>query len=100
MLDNIIQLQRTNELLERIALALEAAVGPALIPAAGRYRLRGPEAIKTYGNNDRLWLKENFSSVVHEQGLAPAREQELLDQALREFDQSVEDEAMDEEEPS
>ena|SRR6266566_848254 len=94
-----IELHRTNELLERIATALERAVGPGLAADHGRVKKRGPDSIKTYGNNERLWLRENFQNLVHEQGLAPAREQELLNQAMKEYDQELEDEAVGEEEP-
>ena len=94
LLDLQIDLHRTNELLERIAKALEAAVGPALLPASdGKFRKRGPEAIRTYGNNERLWLKDNFTNLIREKGYAPADEQALLDEAMQEFDQTVEDQA-------
>jgi hypothetical protein len=94
MLDFPIQLARTNELLERIANALERAVGPGLIPASGKYLKRGPEAIVNYGNQERSWLKENAMNLLSERGLAPALEQEILDEALAEYDQSVENQAL------
>ena len=96
MLDFTIQLTRTNELLERIAVALERAVGPGIIPDApyGKGKKRGPEAIINYGNQERSWLKEQARGLLHEKGLAPALEQELLDAALLEYDQSVENQAM------
>lgn len=93
LLDFQLDLHRTNELLERIAKALEAAVGPALLPVGGKFRKRGPEAIRTYGNNERLWLKDNFTNLIREKGYAPADEQALLDEAMGEFDQTVEDQA-------
>jgi hypothetical protein len=94
MLDFTIQLTRTNELLERIANALERAAGPGLIPLDGKYKKRGPESIVSYGNQERSWLKEQAQGVIREKGLAPALEQELLDEALMEYDQSVENQAL------
>ena len=94
MLDFTIQLSRTNELLERIANALERAVGPGLIPLDGKYKKRGPDSIVNYGNQERSWLKENTTNLLRERGLAPAEEQELLDAALAEYDQSVENQAL------
>jgi hypothetical protein len=93
-----VELHRTNELLERIASALERAVGPdprAIGPVEYAHRKRGPEAISNYGNDERLWLKDNATNLVRERGLAPALEQELLDQTLKEYDQSVENQALD-----
>lgn len=95
MFDFNIQLAQTNELLTRIANALEAAVGPALIPPEGKFYKRGPEAIKNYGTDEKIWLRENFTNLVHQQGRAPAQEQEMLDQAMAEYDQMVEDEALE-----
>ena len=92
-----VELHRTNELLERIAGALERAVGPALPGSDPSFKKRGPGSIKRYGDTDRLWLRENFQNLVHQKGLAPAQEQELLDQALAEYDEAVEAEAMGEE---
>jgi len=95
MFDLTVQLGRTNELLERIANALERAVGSGFIPPDGTYKKRGPEAIVGYGNTERSWLKENATNLIREKGLAPAQEQELLDQTLLEYDQSVENQALD-----
>jgi hypothetical protein len=95
-----VELHRTNELLERIAYALERAVGPdpkLIGPAEFHGRKRGPEAISNYGNNEKLWLKDNFINLSREKGLAPALEQELLDQAMKEYDQGVENQALGEE---
>lgn len=92
---NLLDLHRTNELLERIANALEKAVGPALIPPDGKLHKRGPEAITNYGNNERAWIKENATNLIQSKGLAPAEEQELLDQAMTEYDQGVESQALD-----
>ena len=97
MLDLHVQLHRTNELLERIAVALERAVGPAYPGGEPGYKKRGREAILNYGDTNKLWLRENFQNLVHEKGLAPAQERELLEQAMKEYDQSLEDEAMEEE---
>lgn len=91
-----VELHRTNELLERIATALERAVGPAFIPKDGTHKKRGPASIRTYGNNERLWLKDNFANTIREQGLAPATEQEILNDALLEYDKSVESQALGE----
>ena len=91
-----VELGKTNVLLERIANALEAAVGPAFLPKNGTYKKRGSESIRTYGNNERLWLKDNFANTIREKGLAPAVEQEILDEALMEYDQSVESQALGE----
>ncbi len=78
-----------------MAKALEAAVGPALLPSPeGKFRKRGPESIRNYGNNERLWLKDNFANTIREKGLAPAVEQEILDEALTEYDLSVENQAL------
>lgn len=95
MFDLTIQLSRTNELLERIANALERAVGSGIIPVDGKYHKRGPEAIVSYGNQERSWLKEQAQGALREKGLAPALEQELLDEAMLEYDQSVENQALD-----
>ena len=95
-----IELHRTNELLERIAISLERAVGPGIPeigPAEFHHRKRGPESISNYGNNERIWLKDNFTNLVRDRGLAPAQEQEILDEAMKDYDQSVEKQALGEE---
>jgi len=89
-----IELHRTNELLERIAIALERAVGRP-ITEAPEFKKRGPEAIVRYGDNNRIWMKEKFTNLIHEKGHAPDQEQQMIDQAIREFDQAVEAEAAD-----
>ena len=94
-----VELHTTNELLRRIADALERAVGPdprAFGPAERAHRKRGPESISNYGNDERLWLKDNATNLIRERGLAPALEQDLLDQALKEYDQGVENQALGE----
>jgi hypothetical protein len=88
-----IELHHTNELLERIAISLERACGKPITELPD-FKKRGPEAITKYGNENRIWLKENFQNLIHERGYAPDMEQQLLNQAMEEFDQAVETEAM------
>lgn len=95
MFDLTIQLSRTNELLERIANALERAVGPGMIPTNGKYTKRGPKSIVNYGNQERLWLKENAASLISERGLPPELQDQMLEETLKEYDQSVESQALD-----
>ncbi len=81
-IDVQIQLQQTNALLARIADALDRAV-PPIYPFSPSHR-RGLESLTLYGDPLKQWKKENITNLVHSQGLAPAQEQELIDQALSE----------------
>lgn len=71
--------------LDRIATALERAVGPVPGPLSDGKK-RGPESIVQYGNGDREWAKEHFRKVIKEQGHAPEREEALLNVALKRYD--------------
>jgi hypothetical protein len=88
LLDFTIQLSRTNELLTRIADALDRAVPQLPDSRLGIYK-RGPESLRTYGDNEKTWIKEELYNLVHPQGLAPALEQELMDRALSEYDEGI-----------
>jgi hypothetical protein len=84
--------------LERIANALEIGVGPDLSmvgPVEYKHRKRGPEAILNYGNQERSWLKENAESLIAEKGLPPELQDRMLEETLKEYDQSVENQALD-----
>jgi hypothetical protein len=73
--------------LERIAVALERTAGPpAELPGDRIIKKRGPESIITYGDGDREWAKQNFRSLIHEQGHAPEREEALLNVSMKRYD--------------
>ncbi len=82
MMDLHVELHWTNELLERIAVALEQKTVP-FYPASSQHK-RGPESIVGYGDGERECLKQEIANLVHQQGLAPAQEQELIDETLNE----------------
>ena len=90
--------ERIAVALERIASALERGVGPDLSqigPVEYKYRKRGPEAILNYGNQERSWLKENAMSLITEKGLPPELQDRILEETLKEYDESVESQALD-----
>lgn len=88
-----LDLSRTASALERIASALErlsppisdALIDPQLVK-------RGPSSLVNYGNNNKLWLKENFQSIIQERGLSQDQSQEILSQALSEYNEEDEEE--------
>ena len=69
--------------LRRIADALDR-LNPPIRPDYLELRKRGPDAIVRYGDDRQSWTRETFSNLIHKQGLAPAAEQELLDEILHE----------------
>ena len=85
MFDFSIELQRTNDLLERIAFALERAVGPTLMDPSYKPTVRGPEAMILYGDPKKSWIKEQIKEHLEPMGLSPAQNQEFMDRALKEF---------------
>jgi hypothetical protein len=90
LLELHVQLTRTNELLSRIAEALERAIP---IPPESRlgFKKRGPDSLSTYGDNTKLWAKEELYNLIHPSGLAPAAEQEVLDRAMGELSDEIEE---------
>lgn len=86
LIDFSVELHRTNDLLERIATALERLNPPIPLDQLQQTK-RGPEAIISYGDDSRSWMSERVQNVIHEQGLAPAEEQELLNQAMNELNE-------------
>lgn len=73
--------------LKRIADALDRAV-PFIDPVrVAELKLRGPEAIIRYGEDNKQWMRETYGNLIHERGLAPALEQELLDEMMSEADE-------------
>jgi hypothetical protein len=89
LLDLQIDLHRTNELLTRIADALDRAI-PILPNERLGMKRRGLDSLSSYGDNNRLWAKENLYNLIHDQGLAPAQEQELLNQSMAELSDEIE----------
>lgn len=89
LIDFHADLTRTNELLTRIANALERAIP---IPPEERlgFKKRGPETLAHYGDNTKTWAKEELYNLIHPQGLAPSLEQELLDRAMGELSDEIE----------
>jgi hypothetical protein len=73
--------------LKRIADALERLSPPYDLPDGSGYRKRGPESIVTYGNDNRNHFTEEVLNYVHPMGLAPAQEQEILNDALKRADE-------------
>ena len=72
--------------LRRIADALDRAF-PFIPPERlTELRRRGPESIINYGDNDKIWLRQTFQGLIHERGLAPDQEKELLEASLAEYD--------------
>jgi hypothetical protein len=67
--------------LERIAVCLERAVPPIPEERLGFHK-RGPEAVISYGDNEKAWKRETLGKMVHRKGLAPSQEQELLDDLM------------------
>lgn len=88
LLDFHISLNQTNQLLSRIADALDRAI-PILPESRLGFKKRGMESLSSYGDNDRLWAKESLYNLIHPQGLAPALEQELLDRAMTELSDDI-----------
>lgn len=71
--------------LSRIADALDR-----LSPPIQDYQLalkkRDASAIVRYGDEDRQWLRENFTNLIHEVGLAPAEEETLVQKMLSQYE--------------
>lgn len=87
-----IDLVRVSDALERIASALERLSPPitdSLIDP--QLRKRGLESLVTYGDNNKLWVKENFQTLIEEQGLSPDQTREALVQALSEYQEDEEE---------
>jgi hypothetical protein len=87
-----IDLTRCSDALERIASALERLSPPitdSLIDP--QLRKRGLESLVTYGDNNKLWVKENFQTLIEEQGLSPDQTREALVQALSEYQEDEEE---------
>lgn len=78
MMDFHIELRRTNEFLERIANALERAVGPSL--AEYKPRLRQASELVNYGQ--QTWQKEQLMKELSPMGLAPEIEDQIINEAL------------------
>lgn len=76
------RLDLLNHTLVRIADALERAYPEPDLSRLSVRRTRGPEAIIRYGDEKREWMKENFQELIHQQGLPPGVEAELLGEAL------------------
>jgi hypothetical protein len=91
MFDFAIELHRTNELLERIAFALERGVGPILMDPSHEYKKRGKEAIVMYGDDTKRWQREQIKEGISPLGLSPQMEKQLMEQAMRELHDEVED---------
>lgn len=87
-----IQTRGIEAALNRIADALDRINPPLDIERYSSMKKRGPDAIVKYGEDHKQWAREQYSNLIHEGGLAPAREQELLDEMMTEVD------GMDEEE--
>jgi hypothetical protein len=87
-----IDLVSVSDALERIASALERLSPPitdSLIDP--QLRKRGLESLVTYGDNNKLWVKENFQTLIEEQGLSPDQTREALVQALSEYQEDEEE---------
>jgi hypothetical protein len=87
-----IDLVRVSDALERIASALERLSPPitdSLIDP--QLRKRGLESLVTYGDNNKLWVKENFQTLIEEQGLSPDQTREALVQAMSEYQEDEEE---------
>lgn len=92
LLDIHVQLTRTNELLERIASALERAI-PILPEERLGFTKRGADSVIHYGDNEKTWAKEELYSMIHPNGLAPALEQEILDRAMENYGVPLDDQS-------
>lgn len=87
LLDINVNFSMLVSVLERIAVAVERMAGPpAVLPGDLPTKKRGPESIITYGDGDREWAKQNFKSLIHEQGHAPEREEALLNVSMKRYD--------------
>ena len=82
MLDNFLDMQVTNAILERIAVALERLAGPILQNDPQPYK-RGPEALITYGDQEKSWLIQEATHAAQERGLSPAEEQKLIEKIVQ-----------------
>lgn len=69
-----IELQKTNELLGRIAIALERIAGPE---QSHQHRQRQASEIVNYA--ERTWEREQILRELQPMGLAPEVEQQVLD---------------------
>ena len=86
-----IDLTRCSDALERIASALERLSPPITDTLIDPFRKRGLESLTTYGNNNKTWLKENFQSIIQDQGLSPEDSMDILTQALSEYPEEDEE---------
>ena len=76
------KIDSTNQFLSRIADALER-ISPPIDPKRLEVsRMRGPGDIIRYGDNNKQWLKEEFTTLVRERGLSPSQEKEALDELM------------------
>jgi hypothetical protein len=73
-----LSVQRIAEALERIAGALERISPPIPLRRLSTGSKRGPDAIIKYGDNENEWMRQEFTNLVREQGLAPSQEAELI----------------------
>jgi hypothetical protein len=87
LLDLKIELHKTNELLERIALALERAY-PNYEPYWEAKGKRGPDAIVSYGDDRKSWARQEVTRYVQEQGLSPAQSKIQIEKLLQEAEQA------------
>ena len=90
MLDFTIELKRTNELLERIAVAIER-VSPPIPEELLNFKKRGPESIRRYGDDEALWAREQFHEMIHGQGLSGDQEEAILDETMKGYVASLDD---------
>jgi hypothetical protein len=82
-----IQTQGIVTALNRIADGIDRISPPVDLERQSKMKKRGPEAIIRYGDDTKQWKSETFANLIHERGLAPAREQELLDKVMAESDE-------------
>lgn len=72
--------------LESIAETLRRAVPPIPEERLG-FRKRGIESVISYGDNSKLWKREQLGATVEELGMSPAEEKEYLEQIMDEEDE-------------
>ncbi len=72
--------------LSRIADGLDRVYPPIDLVRLEARRKPGPGAIIRYGRDDKEWAQEQFGSLIHEQGLAPDAEKELLAETMNRWE--------------
>ncbi len=78
-------MRETNELLTRIAVALERIAGPPVEP----HEIKRNSKVIRYGQETDQWNKEQIKEMVASEGLSPEESAELLAQVLGQYGEAI-----------